>query len=67
MCNASEKAVGVVLGQIVGRVPHVIRYASRTLDHAQRNYTTIEKELYVVVFALEKFRSYLLGVKVSLF
>jgi len=31
------------------------------LDAAQANYTTIEKELLVVVFALEKFISNLLG------
>jgi len=67
MCDASDKAVGAVLGQRIGRVPHVICYASRTLDHAQRNYTTTEKELYAVVFALEKFRPYLLGVEVIVF
>ena len=61
MCDASDKAVGAVLGQRVGKVPHVIYYASRTLD----NYTTTEKEMYAVVFALEKFCPYLLGVKVT--
>jgi len=40
---------------------HVIAYASCMLDGAQCNYHTTEKELFVVVFALEKFRSYLLG------
>ena len=39
----------------------MIYYASKTLDEAQRNYTTTEKELLVVVFALDKFRAYLVG------
>jgi len=47
--------VGVVLGQRVGKVPHVIYYASRTLDSTQCNYTTTEKEMYAVVIALERF------------
>jgi len=64
MCNASDKAVGAVLGQRTGGVPYAICYASQTLDHAQRHYTPTEKELYAIVFALEKFRPYLLGVKV---
>ncbi|KAL6347463.1 hypothetical protein AAG906_025708 [Vitis piasezkii] len=42
-------------------IPYVIYYASKTLNEAQRNYTTIEKELLVVVFALDKFRAYLVG------
>ncbi|CAM8988278.1 unnamed protein product [Rhodiola kirilowii] len=63
MCNASDYAVGAVLGQKVDKKPVVIYYASRTLDAAQRNYSTTEKELLAVVFALEKFRSYLLGTK----
>ncbi|KAJ9555676.1 LOW QUALITY PROTEIN: hypothetical protein OSB04_010290 [Centaurea solstitialis] len=60
MCDASNYAIGAVLGQRVGRDPHVIYYASRTLDSAQANYSTTEKELLAVVFALEKFRQYLL-------
>ncbi|XP_016700268.1 uncharacterized protein [Gossypium hirsutum] len=67
MCNASDRSVGAVLGQRTGKDPHVIYYASKTLDAAQSNYTTTEKELLAVVFALEKFRSYLLGTKVIIF
>jgi hypothetical protein len=37
------------------------------LDGAQCNYHTIEDELFAVVFALEKLRSYLLGTKVIVF
>ncbi|RVW18746.1 hypothetical protein CK203_098129 [Vitis vinifera] len=41
--------------------PYVIYYASKTLNEAQRNYTTTKKELLAVVFALDKFRAYLVG------
>jgi hypothetical protein len=67
MCDASDYAVGAVLGQKEGRAHHVIHYASMTLNGAQRNYSTTEKELLAVVFALEKFRSYLLGTKVIVY
>ncbi|CAN6566247.1 unnamed protein product [Malus baccata var. baccata] len=67
MCDASDYAVGAILGQRVNKVPHVIYYASRTLNDAQLNYSTTEKELLAVVFALEKFRSYLIGTKVIVF
>ncbi|KAH9792667.1 hypothetical protein KPL71_004223 [Citrus sinensis] len=67
MCDASDYAVGAVLGQRVGKLPHVIYYASRTLNDAQLNYSTTEKELSAVIFALEKFRSYLIGSKVIVY
>lgn len=67
MCDASDYAVGAVLGQRVDKVPYAIYYASKTLHDAQLNYTTTEKELLAVVFALDKFRSYLLGSKVVVF
>ena len=67
MCDASNFAVGAVLSQRINKSPHVIAYASRTLDSRQANYTTIEKELLAIVFALDKFCAYLLGTKVTIF
>ncbi|RDX71301.1 Retrovirus-related Pol polyprotein from transposon 17.6, partial [Mucuna pruriens] len=69
MCDASNSALGAVLGQRagVGQPVHVIAYASRTMDPAQQNYTTTEKELLAIVFAFDKFRSYLLDSKIIVF
>lgn len=67
MCDASDYAVGAVLGQRIDKKLHVIYYASRTLDDTQSRYATTEKELLVVVFAFEKFRSYLVGSKVTVY
>lgn len=64
MCDASDYAVGVVLGQKVDKKMYVIYYASMSLNDAQAYYTTTEKELLSIMFALDKFRSYLLGKKV---
>ena len=61
LCDSSDLAMGAVLGQREDGKPYVIYYASKTLNEAQRNYTTTEKELLVVVFALDKFRAYLVG------
>ena len=61
---ASDYAVGAVLGQRVDKTLNVIHYASKTLDNAQRNYATTEKEFLVVVFACDKFRSYIVDSKV---
>nr|CAN70203.1 hypothetical protein VITISV_010325 [Vitis vinifera] len=59
--DESDFAIGAVLGQREDGKPYVIYYASKTLNEAQRNYTTTEKELLAVVFALDKFRAYLVG------
>ena len=67
MCDASDYAVGAVLGQRKDNKPCAIYYASKVLDPAQMNYTTTEKELLAVVFALDKFRSYLVGSKIVVY
>ena len=65
MCDASDYVVGVVLGQRVDKKLNVIHYASKTLDIAQRNYANTEKEFLAVVFACDKFRSYIVDSKVT--
>ncbi|XP_075080567.1 uncharacterized protein LOC142166055 [Nicotiana tabacum] len=63
MCEASNYAVGAVLGQRKDKIMHPIYYAGRILSGAQLNYTVTEKEMLAVVFAFDKFRSYLIGSK----
>ena len=60
MCNASDYVVGVVLGQRKESKHFVIYYASKTLNNVQMNYITTEKELFTVIFVLDKFCSYLI-------
>ncbi|PKA60523.1 hypothetical protein AXF42_Ash017929 [Apostasia shenzhenica] len=57
MCDASDYALGVILGQRIDNKPHVIHYASHTLNEVQLNYIVTEKEFLAVVLAFEKFRS----------
>ena len=64
MCDASDYAIGAVLGQKRERIFQVIYYVNRTLNDAQLKYATTEKELLAIVFAFEKFRPYLIGNKV---
>ncbi|GKA25748.1 reverse transcriptase domain-containing protein, partial [Tanacetum coccineum] len=60
MCDASDFAIGAVLGQRKNKHFQPIHYASKTMTEAQAHYTTTEKELLAVVYAFEKFRSYLI-------
>nr|GEW52024.1 DNA-directed DNA polymerase [Tanacetum cinerariifolium] len=59
MCDASDFAIGAVLGQRKTKHFQPIHYASKTVTEAQIYYTTTEKEMLVVVYAFEKFRPYL--------
>ncbi|XP_029146905.1 uncharacterized protein [Arachis hypogaea] len=67
MCDAFNYAVRAALAQHEGEDPYIIAYASNTLDGAQSNYTTTEKELLAIVFALDKFRAYLLRTNVVVY
>ena len=67
MCDANDLAIGAVLGQREGGKLYMVYYASKTLNEAQRNYTTTKKELLVVVYALDKFQAYLVGSDIIIF
>ncbi|GJZ21394.1 reverse transcriptase domain-containing protein, partial [Tanacetum coccineum] len=60
MCDASDFAFAAVLGQKDGKNFHPIYFTSKTLNLAQQKYIITEKELMAVVFAFDKFRSYLI-------
>ena len=67
VCDTSDYAIGVVLVPTRDKKHHAIAYASKTLIGAQLNYATTEKELLVVVFSIDKFRSYLVRAKVIVY
>nr|GEU98465.1 reverse transcriptase domain-containing protein [Tanacetum cinerariifolium] len=59
MCDASDFAIGAVLGKQKTKHFQPIHYASKTMTEAQIHYTTKEKEMHAVVYAFEKFQPYL--------
>ncbi|GKA89441.1 reverse transcriptase domain-containing protein [Tanacetum coccineum] len=59
MCDASDFAIGAVLGQRKMKHFQPIHYASKTMTEAQIHYTTTEKDMLAVVYAFEKFWPYL--------
>nr|GEV18691.1 hypothetical protein [Tanacetum cinerariifolium] len=60
MCDASDFVIGAVLGQRRDKNFRPLHYASKTMTEAKSKYTTTKKEMLVVVYAFEKFRSYLI-------
>ncbi|GJY05056.1 reverse transcriptase domain-containing protein [Tanacetum coccineum] len=54
MCDASDYAIGAVLGQRIEKHFRPIHYASKTMTEAETNYTTTEKEMLAVVYAFER-------------
>ena len=61
MCNASDYAVGDILGQITEKIFKAIYYANKTFNEAQENYSTTENEMLAMVFTCKKLRPYILG------
>nr|GEY41808.1 reverse transcriptase domain-containing protein [Tanacetum cinerariifolium]GEY51856.1 reverse transcriptase domain-containing protein [Tanacetum cinerariifolium] len=60
MCDASDFAIGVVLGKRHEKHFRPIQYASKTMTDAESHYTTTEKEMLAVIYAFKKFQSYLI-------
>ena len=66
--DASSIALGVILAQpSEGGIDHPIAFASKKLSSVEINYTTTEREGLAMVYALQKFRHYLLGSHFKMF
>ena len=61
MCDASDYAMGAVLGQRTEKIFKAIYYARKTFNEAQENYSTTENEMLAMVFTCKKYRPYILG------
>ena len=61
MCDASDFAMGAVLGQKAEKVFKAIYYTGKTFNESQENYSTTEKKMLPIVFACENFGPYILG------
>mmetsp|Transcript_13570 Transcript_13570/g.16453 ORF Transcript_13570/g.16453 Transcript_13570/m.16453 type:complete len:698 (+) Transcript_13570:1112-3205(+) len=59
--DASDYQLGSVIVQLFNDTEYPIAFYSRALTQAQKNYTTIEKELLSIVESCLKFRHILLG------
>ena len=66
MCDASDYAMGAVLGQRTEKIFKAIYYANKTFNEAQENYSTTFKEMLEIVFACEKLRPYIFVSHVSI-
>ncbi|GKD67046.1 reverse transcriptase domain-containing protein [Tanacetum coccineum] len=67
MCDASDFAISVVLGQRHEKHFKPIHYDSKTMNEAESHYTTTEKEMLAMVYAFKKFRSYLILNKIIVY
>ncbi len=60
--DVSNFVLGIMLGQnLDNTIEKIIYYASRLMNSAEKNYTTIEKEALAVIYAVNKFKHHLLG------
>jgi hypothetical protein len=66
--DASAIALGAILAQPgTGDLHHPIEFASMKLSESEHNYSTTEREGLAMVYALQKFRHYLLGKHFNMF
>jgi hypothetical protein len=65
--DASKFGLGAVLAQNIGGEEKVVAYASKSLNKAQQNYTTSDRECLAIIWGIRHFRAHLLGRKFSLF
>jgi hypothetical protein len=65
--DASDIAIGIVLGQEEDKKPYAIYFISKNLSPAESNYTVTEKEFLVVTHAINKFCDYITGYQVILY
>lgn len=63
--EASDYAIGAVLGQKVDKLENAIYYISKNLQGPELNYTVTKKEMLAVIYALNKFRHYITGYPIS--
>ena len=61
MCDASDYAMGAVLGQRTEKIFKAIYYVNKNFIEAQENNSKIEKVILAILFACEKIRTYILG------
>jgi hypothetical protein len=59
--DASDTAIGAVLGQEEYHLPYAIYFISKNMSPAELNYTVTEKEFLAVIYAINKFRHYITG------
>lgn len=64
--DASGVGLGAVLIQFAGNKPRVISYASKSLSETEKTYPPIEKEALGIVWAVERFKIYLMGITFEL-
>ena len=61
-CDASQSGLGACLMQ----AGQPVSYAARALTTVEERYAQIEKELLAILFAVEKYDTYLVGMKVKI-
>ena len=64
--DASNIAIGAILSQGKIGLDLPIAYTSRTLNEAETNYNTTEKELLAILWAVKQFRHYVYGCKFNI-